>query len=348
MKSPRLQIGKLLGLVLLAAACTTPLQRNLVAPAAPSAHLTQQPLKLRVMPTVITTPANESEGQDTRTRMFLFLGLFAYSDARGNLLPESKYYAQDLPGEIQHTLEQTLNQSGLFRPASSGAADLELHSQLLHLYGAAYNKSSMFVTYGAATSSRRKYLPYGSAVLRLILVDVRSGQKRVVWDATLSGSYLPDANDAELAKNGLANASTLAAVSAYRDLLAQVPARLSPIASRLGGKPTGRALPENTFYLARLLPDSRYIERVAIASDSGQVTHSEVQIRKEPIFSAPDELVLDPYQGGVEIFDDASYDNLAQRLASRFPIKRRNNARLWSLDAAALRQAQAAADSSTE
>lgn len=348
MKRKRMHISQLLCLVLLAAACTTPLQRNLVAPAAPPARLTEQPLTLRVMPTAITTPPNESEGQDTRTRLFLFLGLFAYSDARGTLLPESKYYAQDLRGELQHTLEQTLSQSGLFRPATSGSADLELHSQLLHLYGAAYNKSSMFVTYGAATSSRRKYLPYGTAVLRLILVDVRSGQKRIVWDSTLSGSYLPDAHDVELAKKEPSDAATLAAVSAYRDLLAQVPARLSPVAARLGGKPTGRALPADTFYLARLLPDSRYIERVALASSSGQVTHSEVQVRMEPIFSAPDEWVLDPYQGGAEVFDDASYDKLAQRLASSFPLKRRSHARLWSLDAAALRQARAGRDGSTE
>lgn len=348
MKKTRTYTWKPLCLTLLLSACTTPLQRNLIAPEAPAAQLTEQPLTLRVMPTSIAIPRNELEGQDTRTRLFLFLGLFVYADARGTLLPESKYYAQDLQGELQQTLKQTLKQSGLFRSPTSDAVDLELHSQLLHLYGAAYGKSSMFVTSGAASSSQRKYLPYGTAVLRLTLVDVRSGQKQTVWDATLSGSYLPDAPDAELANKELSNAATLAAVSAYRDLLAQVPARLSPIAARLGGKPTGRALPADTFYLARLLPDSRYIERVAIAPSSGQVTHSEVQVRKEPIFSAPDAWVLDPYQGGTEIFDHASYDKLAQRLTASFPLKRRNDARLWSLDSAALPPSLAKRSSAAE
>jgi len=338
----------LAGCLLAASACTTPIQRNLIAPDPPKARFTQQPLSVRVMPPKINVPANELEGQDTRTRLFLFLGLFAYFDSRGSVLPEAKYYAANLGNEIQYTLERTLTDSGLFRTQTSGAADLELHCELLHLYGSAYNKSSGFVTYSAGWSSRRKYLPYGTAVLHLSLADTRGGQRKVVWEATLNGNYVPDAEDAELTNKEVENAATLAAVAAYRDLLRQLPDRLSRIAARLGGRPTGRPLPAETFYLARLLPDSRYIERAAVSSRTRQVTHSEVQVRKEPIFSAPDEWVLDPYQGGVEAFDDASYERLAQRLAASFPLRRQSSARVWLLDPRALRRAQSSANTDDE
>lgn len=328
-------------MALQAAACVTPLQRNLRSPDAPKIRLTQQPLTIRVMPPMINVPANEAAGQDTRTRLFLFLGLLTYSDSRGSILPAAQYYAQNLAGEVQSTLENTLGDAGLFQQVSAGRADLELHSELLHLYGAAYNKGAMMVSYGAASSWRRKYLPYGSAVLHLILADTRKGERRVVWEATLNGSYIPDAEDAETANKELENAATRAAVAAYRDLLSQLPARLCRVVARLGGRPAGKALPPDTFYLARLLPDSRYVERAAISSRNGHVMHSEIQVRRGPIFSAPDEWVLDPYQGGHEAWDDNSYERLSQRLATNFPLKRRNNARLWSLDPRAIKSAQA-------
>lgn len=335
------RLAKVAGLLLIFAACTTPTQRNLIPPAVPTVRLTQQPLSVRVMPPRINVPTNELQGQDSRTRLFLFLGLFIYFDSRGSLLPEAKYYAENLQAEIQSTLALTLASAGPLRATTSGPADLELHSELLHLYGAAYNKASGFATYGGGFGNRRKYLPYGSAVLHLVLTDKRKGRHRLVWEATLNGSYLPDASDAELANTEVENAATLAAVAAYRELLSQLPARLAPIAARLGGRPTGRPLPPETFYLARLLPDARYVERAAISTRNGQVLHSEIQIRKEPIFSAPDEWVLDPYQGGHEPYDDASYERLMQRLAPSFPLRKKASARLWHLDPRAIRTAQA-------
>lgn len=335
-------------LLLCGSACTTPIQRNLVAPEAPSAHMTQQPLSLRVMPPRISIPANEIAGQSSRTHLFLFLGIFAYFDSRGSLLPEAKYYAQDLGGEVQATLVRTLADSGLFQNVTSGPADLELHSEVLHLYGANYNKGAGFATYGGGWNTRRKYLPYGTAVLRFLLVDTRGGHKRIVWDTTLNGSYIPDAEDAELANKEIENAATLAAVAAYRDLLSQLPPQLTRVASRLGGRASGRPLPSDTCYLARLLPDARYLERAAVSARSGQVLHSEILIRKEPIFSAPNEWVLDPYQGGHELFDEASYDRLAQRLTPTIPLKRLATARLWSLETQSLRHAAARASSAAE
>ena len=263
----------------------------------PTVRLTQQPLSVRVMPPRINVPTNELQGQDSRTRLFLFLGLFIYFDSRGSLAGGEVLRREPSGGDSVDASAHA-GECWPLRATTSGPADLELHSELLHLYGAAYNKASGFATYGGGFGNRRKYLPYGSAVLHLVLTDKRKGRHRLVWEATLNGSYLPDASDAELANTEVENAATLAAVAAYRELLSQLPARLAPIAARLGGRPTGRPLPPETFYLARLLPDARYVERAAISTRNGQVLHSEIQIRKEPIFSARTSGSLIPIKAG--------------------------------------------------
>ena len=290
----------------------------------PVAALPDRGCRLALMPVEDLRPEAEREG-DALSTVTLLLPLLFYiewsTEGIEAAAPEH-LGGPTLVADVEAGLRTVIERSGTCALVADPAlATHTLEIELEHLYGLNGYHRAGWATAAASSETSTEFYPSGHAALSFVL---RSGDDSARF--RLSGSRLFDpaapGNDADFDPEGVQphqveNNRTQQVVATLTSVYERLPLALDRALASLGAE-ARVPLDETAFVIVRQLDDLEHIEQATIDYASGRVRDVAIVRRVAPLFSAPGEWVVSPYQPAM--LTAAAYQRLLEHLSQRYAI----------------------------
>ncbi len=318
----------MLTLVLLSSVgcATRPVVRNLGIDPLPVQHaaLPSRECRLALLPLDDRRPQAEREGDAPRTiKVLVPLGLLIVWSTEGIEAADPEHLGGPmLLAEMEAGIRTVVDRSGVCALVADPAqATHTLEVTLEHLYGLNPYRYTLLAGPGASSESSTEFYPSGYASLSFVL---RSGAATAEF--RLSGSRLFDpsapGSDSHYSPEGLQahqveDNRTQQVVAAMTTVYEKLPPALDRALASLGAE-AQPSTGETAFVIVRQLDDLEHVEQATIDYESGHVRHVGVYRRVTPLFSAPGEWVVSPYQPSM--LTAAAYRRLIEHLSKRYVI----------------------------
>jgi hypothetical protein len=296
------------------------------------------PWTIAVAPPRDARPAIEREGDSPHTRFFFTLIFFWWIEKRGSWVTSDYSASPNAMPELAQLAATYLQRTGAFRGVvAGGPADFVLEADVLHLYATYYEARRTIVIINPGDKSsgpdyhqstaQVAFAPYGNAVIRYRLYDTRNGQRRLVWQRTVTGSaQLPPANDATrlmpvVVRDAAVQALTAMALHVTRAVEEYAPPPFDPAAWTAAAEGQIRA-GQLQFVVERHAVRRTASELLVIDAASGRVAGHRLATNAATPIGRPGDWMLSRERPDGTLMPYVEYAALANFLARHYDLRR--------------------------